>query len=996
MSKIFKKYKIGVGLSVALVLLVALLLSFVNVKAEPITDQGADVGDTVEGSVNVKEGEADKDKSDDGKSYEDKIADFSKAVVKVDSSCANDKKDRPNCTVTKARERYDVKAVFSDKDRTATLSAAKGKYKVVAMIGDTNNKTNYTLNAGTKLKIQVPESGNLEVLITVKLSEDDSDSSYCRAGCYVENFTHTFNEQVSSVENVHYDGICKSFRESYVPSRSAEEQAKLKELVPYCFNTSVDSVWPEATVKQIIETAKTIAKLNYIAGGKISDPTGYTYVDPSKTNISKLTCDAWSPNINEKKYYTKKVVKNNSVCSVTCQEKFKVKYDAPTSVVGGQCFTYSVQVESKVDCESKIKKAAPEEPKICNPYPICNGYAGYAHQGGPKEEFDACVSSCDNGNYSQKCINKCYKKVYGTSNKVKTTAIDIGEYVADKTASTCGKVNKNNIKSVMKYKAEYPGGKYDWSGNGIIWKYDSSYGDLCGLPGAVFYYQSYYYTRRMLTGSDYPNRYAGPYVVDSKGFRRATYCHEHCRYVGCSKKTKDGKTVALNAKAAAEQYQKELAAYNRKLEACSSVAKCESKTATYHMEVDVYQNGEKTTIKYDASNRPNNDGKSASTQTNTDDIIRDYGGPCYGKSSSEYDYMTKINFPGTWKNLKTGKIVWKNPNNVKYAKIGKDNSFCVPENIDDMNSLWWVWDVKSRIDNGGNRIKATDAVKNSIGKLKQNIHAKITKFGLFGWGVNIDCFYATYRENEGDDPKCTESGGCTTCKKGDCPNTCTNNNGLYKCTCVRDCTETKTDVTNIAIRTVDNSNLFPNSTVSDPNTNINIKKLSYENKEDGLLKLSDSREIGFNWNCNATNLNNSNYPIAPTILKGFIEETNQNKVIAGGKTIEGIYAEDYLDYAFKLSRQQISDIRRDYKNKKYGEFEGATKRVQNGVYVYQSSLISSLSGRKNAVIGENSSYIKCTDSRCSNLSDACINAKRAEWTAAKQVKQLMDQREKRL
>ena len=36
MSKMLKKYKIGVGLSITLVLLVALLLSFVDVKAEPI------------------------------------------------------------------------------------------------------------------------------------------------------------------------------------------------------------------------------------------------------------------------------------------------------------------------------------------------------------------------------------------------------------------------------------------------------------------------------------------------------------------------------------------------------------------------------------------------------------------------------------------------------------------------------------------------------------------------------------------------------------------------------------------------------------------------------------------------------------------------------------------------------------------------------------------------------------------------------------------------
>ena len=35
------------------------------------------------------------------------------------------------------------------------------------------------------------------------------------------------------------------------------------------------------------------------------------------------------------------------------------------------------------------------------------------HQGGPNEDFEACINECDGGKYTPKCSNTCYEKIYG-------------------------------------------------------------------------------------------------------------------------------------------------------------------------------------------------------------------------------------------------------------------------------------------------------------------------------------------------------------------------------------------------------------------------------------------------------------------------------------------------------------------------------------------------------------------------------------------------------
>ena len=108
---------------------------------------------------------------------------------------------------------------------------------------------------------------------------------------------------------------------------------------------------------------------------------------------------------------------NAGACKIKCEEAVKVEYGPPVASKAGLCFEYKVRVTSRVNCGVVAEPPKPESGKLCTPLPACSRSGGAVHrQGGPSENFDNCVKSCDGGVYSDRCTNKCYKKVYGSTN----------------------------------------------------------------------------------------------------------------------------------------------------------------------------------------------------------------------------------------------------------------------------------------------------------------------------------------------------------------------------------------------------------------------------------------------------------------------------------------------------------------------------------------------------------------------------------------------------
>lgn len=154
--------------------------------------------------------------------------------------------------------------------------------------------------------------------------------------------------------------------------------------------------------------------------------------DLNRLKSVSTSCNANDRNDLKKEYlYISNIEKHNTaklsngktpwVCKTKCYEHLVVNYSPPQVVKSGLCFQYKVTVKSKTECGVDINKNILDSITIkdkCSPVPICENDTDKT-QAGPNDAFDTCISKCDGGEYSQKCINGCYKKVY--SNKKEET-----------------------------------------------------------------------------------------------------------------------------------------------------------------------------------------------------------------------------------------------------------------------------------------------------------------------------------------------------------------------------------------------------------------------------------------------------------------------------------------------------------------------------------------------------------------------------------------------
>lgn len=188
------------------------------------------------------------------------------------------------------------------------------------------------------------------------------------------------------------------------------------------------------------------------------------------SNIN-LSCDYSPTSTNSKEYLYVSDIKeisatlsnddNINICKSQCYEHLTVKYSPPQVVKAGLCFNYKVTVKSETKCGIWYNEdfwSELNEKEMCSPTPICEAQDSHT-QAGPSEDFDNCVKSCDNGAYSQKCINKCYKEVYSNSKK-NTKKIDSSNKNSNAKLSL-----DSNIKSSLKNMKNSSTSEYNEYGN---------------------------------------------------------------------------------------------------------------------------------------------------------------------------------------------------------------------------------------------------------------------------------------------------------------------------------------------------------------------------------------------------------------------------------------------------------------------------------------------------------------------------------------------------
>ncbi|MBQ8132195.1 MAG: hypothetical protein IJ193_06865, partial [Bacilli bacterium] len=534
---------------------------------------------------------------------------------------------------------------------------------------------------------------------------------------YVELLNYTATSP-KNVDNTNYnkgpcyvlrtgDNSSKAITEEYMNMYRADGASYYKKVAGYCYTPSVQYNYTANQVKSMVNTA--LHSYYILNLSKYQQPVSEDFeksFNASKANAKKeyevkgnktirvdetLSCDYKKIGtitdekidyqyVNKTSFYAKEVTsssvtykynyeggftqteKIDNVCTRICEEALDVEYGPPQATVAGFCIEYQVKVTSRVKCKSEVNVQPPTPKEICQPVPYCIHSNGFENtQGGPNDEYDACIKSCDGGKYTQSCSKKCYNKVYGTAGNKK---------VANTTTGMVQKVAKESTEKGYTRSSE---GVITWVGGGYAqWYWDHEY-------------------ERTLRDD------AGDYGYDSFGFKRKyagtkNECNGICSHIGCSQYTYLGEDTASS------DYSENLQRYNTAIQKCQASATCTSKTGVFKISAE-YENSEgKKTLEFPLSTKKESL-KSLTGQSevqnglNKHTTILDYNG-CYKDTNENNWYMTEWSFPGTWINNKTGEISFKEITDSTWH-INK-NKFCLPLDSKNVNVNWFNWYIAQK------------------------------------------------------------------------------------------------------------------------------------------------------------------------------------------------------------------------------------------------------------------------------------------------------------
>lgn len=497
--------------------------------------------------------------------------------------------------------------------------------------------------------------------------------------------------ECEAMKNAWYD---KNKQVNYLETEDAKNKynAQMRISFPYCYNNYTSSFEVTASTIEKVRQSSLKAYKSYIdfqqkrqdnakydaALDEIKNE-GYKKLEYSDKGMSvgTLSCKKNQSLAATEKYYTTHQEIQNGACRVTCVEQLQVTYDPPQAVKGGMCFQYKVTVRSKVSCKTEINNEIkwPVPKDSCDYAPICSGNSQET-QAGPNEEFDSCINSCDGGEYSQSCINKCYKSVYKSNKKTKSSVKKTSSNLTSTTATKSNIIKLStadsyyNIKSCQnnkeiadnidycaqafyQLKQREPLGTYNENQSNYkwyqyVWTPDSSKVQLLSenaVPGSYSakskswiedikrsspYYFRDFATAKKTIQSFYgrANGYNGygerrKYIIDNGGIKRqrtnSYWCGEIC---GFRRVSGTGECVSTSQQLE-DKYVKEFDNIYNQLSECTSKAVCKSGVvSSFNIGVD-YDSKDATTNKENSGNNSWNATNKSGVNADMDNVGTD-------------------------------------------------------------------------------------------------------------------------------------------------------------------------------------------------------------------------------------------------------------------------------------------------------------------------------------------------------------------------------------
>lgn len=681
--------------------------------------------------------------------------------------------------------------------------------------------------------------------------------------------------------------------------------------------------------------------------------------------------------------------KEPASCTISCEEAVTVEYGAPILSTAGMCFQYKVKVTSRVTCglgddsdddggNGKTPEATkttttcediikPRTSKLCTPKPLCVHKGGATYlQGGPNTNFDSCIKVCDKGKYTDKCVNKCYKQVYGKSTlSRKSNNSDLALYDVVKVeggidnelqsvnaaAKAPGRICDSDTSSKCYYYNSSDSNKIYWrtgvgTDRSAVKKANCS-GNPCRLDTDSIWH-------RDINNKWGTTAWDGYTMYTQNGIPKTETCTDDCSWIGCAKGSYgDDEDFYLNPDQADQDDTYNEDVYQELVKQCKSSIGCTTTVSEYTISTDVKTGdgkNDKITINYPYSTNQKKlieriKDKEKQTEVGKDEIqaqgtvktngLKDTSknNPgttilqrnfCYNEPSIfDYEdnsrknylqYQTEWTYPGTWINDKTQGMTYAYPGEVDgYTEF--KNQFCLPRFAKEVNSKWAEYyfyqvhgkDSSYSIKNKTylNNIECYKEDHTNYSEKAENWFKKITSVVVEEKDIDWN-IHATTR-NFGHfgwpiDIKCFYA----ILLPGDQGDNSNSKSG--KSTTTSYCKE-KGEETYV-VRSVDLKNLFPSKDGS---------KLASPNET--------GRSPGFNWSEHATQTEkNKDYKSVPKEYTKWVQKMGYS-----------VYDDKYLDYYIWLSKDDINKIRKE--DHKVGEFSSTRKSVIENASHYQSDLI---------------------------------------------------------
>lgn len=129
--------------------------------------------------------------------------------------------------------------------------------------------------------------------------------------------------------------------------------------------------------------------------------------------------------------------KQGTYWTMTCYAKYSAVGDTPKLVKAGEGFSYESKFTINRECTITWNNKTVKKKDKCRYTTTQNctwntksGQGSDPSNCGPNDNFDDCIIDCDNGKYTQECINKCYSTVYGNDRNL--TELDKFSYSPEK------------------------------------------------------------------------------------------------------------------------------------------------------------------------------------------------------------------------------------------------------------------------------------------------------------------------------------------------------------------------------------------------------------------------------------------------------------------------------------------------------------------------------------------------------------------------------------